>query len=332
MQTVSVNVMTLCVPCENRCRYCLLSYDGKTVGANYERSKQYALKFYNWLKNNRPDLSFVFGFGYSMEHPNLLEEIKFLQSINSPTGEFLQFDGMKFRSAEELYGFLTSLKEQGIKLIDLTFYGDREYHDKFAVRKGDFDYLIEILKTANAVGLHVQVGLALTSENASQINTLVEKIASFTPQRIFLFVPHSEGRGKSLENVRFSKKDYDLLDNNAKTLLNLNKFKTESDWLRTEYIPPKKRMISFSLTDENLEELENTPFDKAISKLEKLDDEYYSVIPDFVTLAKLYGDKTCNKFYSQRDLYLKYQQRYIEENGIKVYDVNDERQSFARRF
>ena len=81
MKTVSINVMNLCVPCENRCRYCLLSYDGKVSGVAYARSEAYAKRFYEWLKVNRPDLSFLFGFGYSMEHPELLHAIDFCQSI-----------------------------------------------------------------------------------------------------------------------------------------------------------------------------------------------------------------------------------------------------------
>ena len=98
MRTVSINVMNLCVPCENRCRYCLLSYDGKTSGVDYKRSEVYAKRFYQWLKENRPDLSFLFGFGYSMEHPDLLSAIDFCRSIGSATGDFLQFVGMKFRT------------------------------------------------------------------------------------------------------------------------------------------------------------------------------------------------------------------------------------------
>ena len=96
MKTVSINVMNLCIPCENRCRYCLLSYDGKVNGIDFARSKDYAQRFYEWLRENRPELSFLFGFGYSMEHPDLLDAVDFCQSIGSVTGEFLQFDGMKF--------------------------------------------------------------------------------------------------------------------------------------------------------------------------------------------------------------------------------------------
>ena len=95
MKTTSINVMNLCVPCENRCRYCLLAYCGTVNGVDYKRSEVYAKRFYEWLWDNRPELSFLFGFGYSMEHPNLLEAIDFCQSIGSATGEFLQFDGFR---------------------------------------------------------------------------------------------------------------------------------------------------------------------------------------------------------------------------------------------
>ena len=79
MQTVSVNVSNLCVPCCNRCRYCLLSWDGQLRGVDYGRSTAYARRFYDWLRENRPELSFAFYFGYSMEHPKLLESISFLR-------------------------------------------------------------------------------------------------------------------------------------------------------------------------------------------------------------------------------------------------------------
>ena len=137
MRTVSINVMNLCVPCENRCRYCLLSYDGKTRGVEYKRSEQYAQRFYQWLKENRPELSFLFGFGYSMEHPDLLDAVRFCQSIGSASGEFLQFNGLRFRGDAELEKLLQQLKDCGMKMIDLTFYGTEDYHDHFSARIGD---------------------------------------------------------------------------------------------------------------------------------------------------------------------------------------------------
>ena len=81
MKTVSVHVMDLSVPCANRCRYCLLSYDGRVNGVGFDRSMAYAQGFHDWLRQNRPELNFLYGWGYSMEHPRLPEAIRFCRSL-----------------------------------------------------------------------------------------------------------------------------------------------------------------------------------------------------------------------------------------------------------
>ena len=227
MKTVSINVMNLCVPCENRCRYCLLSWDGKLRGVEYERSRAYAERFYNWLQANRPDVNFAFYYGYSMEHPQLLETIDFARKIGSPGGKFLQFDGMKFRTDAEIRDLLTSIQAHGIELIDLTFYGTRDYHDRFAARKGDFDYMIRILEIANQIGLSVNAGIALNHENANQAGPLLEELKKHQLNHILCFVPHVEGRGETLNPVRFRQSDYDGLPQSVKELFNSRKFRTE---------------------------------------------------------------------------------------------------------
>ena len=332
MQTVSINVMNLCVPCENRCRHCLLSYDGRVNGVDYKRSERYAKYFYEWLKENRQDLSFLFGFGYSMEHPELLSAIDFCQSIGSATGEFLQFDGMRFRTDEELEALLRQLKAHGIKLIDLTFYGTESYHDRFAARAGDYRLMINTLRQANRVGLDVTVSIPIMHENADQLDELIAELEQFRTQRISCFVPHSEGRGHLLDPIRFSKADYKKLNENVRKRINANRFKTEKEWLQSGFPANEKRVLTVTLTPENVDFFENQPFEETIMYLERLDDDYYSVIPTVEELAKLYGDANSDRYYSARDLYLHYQRQYIVDNGIEIYDINDERQCFSRRF
>lgn len=332
MKTVSINVMNLCVPCENRCRYCLLSYDGKVNGVDYKRSVGYAKRFYEWLKENRPDLSFLFGFGYSMEHPELLNAIDFCRSIGSATGEFLQFDGMRFRTDEELETLLRQLKEHGIKLIDLTFYGTESYHDRFAARTGDYRLMINTLQQANKVGLDVTVSIPITHENVDQMDELIAEMKHYHTQRITCFVPHSEGRGRLLDSVRFSKEDYEKLSENVRKWLNTNRFKTEKEWLQSGFLVNEKRVLTVTLRPENIDFFEGQTFEETIAYLENLDDDYYATIPMVEDLAKIYGDPDGDRFYSARDLYLNYQRRYIADNGIAIYDINDERQCFSRRF
>lgn len=332
MNTVSINVMNLCVPCENRCRYCLLSYDGKTTGVEFSRSTAYSKRFSDWMKANRPDISFMFGFGYSMEHPDLLNAIQFCQSIDSVTGEFLQFDGMRFRTEQELHQLLSDLKRAGIRLIDLTFYGTEKYHDRFAARTGDFRLMINTLKMANQVGLDVSISIPLSHENATQIDDLLRQLEAFQTARIACFVPHSEGRGHLLDNVRFTLEDYEQLSERAKSYFNRKHFRPENEWLRSLPLPQStKRVLTITLTPENIDFFEQLDFQDTIAYLEKLDDTYYQVIPDFETLMKAYGDVDSTKMYSARDLYLHYQRRYIAQHHIEVYDINDERQCFSRR-
>lgn len=332
MKTVSINVMNLCVPCENRCRYCLLRYNGKTNGVDYKRSERYAMRFHEWLQENRPELSFLFGFGFSMEHPDLLSAIDFCQSIGSATGEFLQFDGMKFRTDEELDTFLRQLKHHGIKLIDLTFYGTEEYHDHFAGRRGDYSLMMRTLTIANRIGLDVTVSIPATHENVDQIDALIGTLNQYRTQRIVCFIPHGEGRGRLLESVRFSSEDCSKLSEDVRGRINWNRFKTEGQWLSDGFPVLEKRVLTVTLTPENVNFFEGLSFEETIAFLEKLDDDYYSAIPTVEELAKIYGSPNGDRYYSARDLYLNYQQRYISDHKIKIYDMNDERQCFSRRF
>ena len=332
MKTVSINVMNLCIPCENRCRYCLLSYDGKVSGVDYKRSERYARRFYEWVRVNRPELSFLFGFGYSMEHPDLLSAIDFCQSIGSATGDFLQFDGMKFRTDKELEMLLRQLKDHGIKLIDLTFYGTEEYHDRFAARRGDYQLMIHTLAMANKLNLNVTVSIPITHENADQMDALIADLNQYRTQRIACFIPHCEGRGRLLDHVRFSAEDYIYLSENVRKRINWNRFKTESEWLRCGFPVTDKRVLTVTLTPENVDFFEGLSFEETIAYLEKLDDSYYASIPPVEELARIYGDPKSDRYYSAWDLYMSYQRRYITDHSIEIYDMNDERQCFSRRF
>ena len=333
MKTVSINVSNLCVPCENRCRYCLLSWGGKLRGVEYDRSAAYARRFYEWLKENRPELGFGFYFGYSMEHPKLLENIDFLREIGSPGGEFLQLDGMKFRNDREILELLTGLQYHGIGLINLTFYGTEKYHDRFAARQGDFDYLLRILKTANKIGLDVSAGIALNHENSHQSGDLLAILQSYNLSRVFAFVPHGEGRGKNLESIRFRQSDYDAMPDSVKAVFNRSKFRPEMEWIReNNFTDPQKRVITLNLTPDNMDTFEALGFDDTIAYLERLDDTYYSAVPSLPILINRYGDLRGECYYSERDLFLKYQRRYISEECLNLHDVNDECTHFSRRF
>ena len=93
-----------------------------------------------------------------------------------------------------------------------------------------------------------------------------------------------------------------------------------------------KRVLTVGLTPENVDFFENLDFSDTIAYLEKLDDAYYDAIPTLPELAEMYGDVGEDRFYSERDLFLKFQRRYIREHQLNLPDMNDERGCFSRRF
>ena len=324
METKSINVFNLNIPCHNRCRYCLLSWNGKTVGIDYQRSVNYAKAFYQWLKINRPTISFAYYFGYSMEHPKLLDAIQFMQETNSPGGKFLQMDGMKHRNEKQLAELLSSLKAAGIKKINLTFYGTQSYHDKFAGRTGDFRLMANTLDIALSVGLEIEVGIPVIKENLQQLDALV---AFFTAKnvRLFLFTPHSGGKGKSLFPQKITLDDFQMMSADVKKYLNRDNNKTPHEWLCN---PPKKvdkRTLSLSLLPSNIDNLEKQSFDETLMALEKIDDNFYRSIPSFQDLLDRYVDTNDCRLYTKKDLYTIYRTRYIQENNLNIVDITDER-------
>lgn len=333
MQTTSVLIQSLCVPCGNRCRYCLLSWNGTAEGAEWTRSVALAERWLSELREKMPEVKASFSFGYSMEHPNLPETIKTLQRLGSPTADFLQCDGMKMRSGPACRELMQSLRGAGIKRLNFTVYGEREYHDRFAGRKGDYDLLLRMMNAAKATGIPFDAGVPLFSENVGQIDALIDVLRGAGSERVRLFVPHEEGRGKSLAAARVRKSDLSRLSEASKSLLNGDVYRTEGDWLHDpDPLPENGRMILLSLRADNIERYEQQSAVDAVREIEALDERYYAAFPPFCELAKTYGDPEGERLFGIRDLYHHFRTRYAEEHGVSVCDVTDERRSGSRRF
>ncbi len=333
METESVLMQTLCVPCACRCRYCLLSWDGKTTGVAWERSVRFAEKFKERFLEERPGLGFSFSFGYSMEHPDLKGALRVLKKIGSPQAGFLQCDGMCMRNEKECGELMDMLSSEGAGQLNFTFYGLERYHDAFAGRKGEFANILRMMKAASEKGLELSSGIALTSENADQIDRLIDilnKTAELS--RIFLFIPHEEGRGASIADIRFTEEDEKKLSGESLALLNREIFKTEGEWIREGFPVETKRTLIISLSEDNMERYESMDPLDIVKEIESLDEAYYGSFPSLEELAKAYGDPKGKRYYRQRDLFSCYRKVYAAEHGVSVYDVTDERQSGSRRY
>ena len=332
MQTTSVLIHSLCVPCYNHCRYCLLSWSGKVEGADWDRSVALAERWMDALRKQQPELKSGFSFGYSMEHPDLKGAIRTLRRLGGPTADFLQCDGMKMRDETECFALMDMLHGEGIKQLNFTLYGLSDYHDRFAGRKGDFELVLRMMRAAKASRLPFSTGIPLTAENIHQVDELVSVLRENGSERVFLTIPHEEGRGKLLRDVRLSMPEFLALSAETQTLLNTALFRTEGDWLRDpEPIHDTKRTVLIALRADNMDACEGRDVMSVVREIEALDESYYAAFPSFQELAGIYGDPNGEKLYRIRDLFYHYRAQYAQEHAIRVYDVTDERQSGSRR-
>lgn len=332
MQTTSVLIYSLCVPCCNCCRYCLLSWNGKSEGADWDRSVRLAERLLDELRAQRPEIRCGFSYGYAMEHPDLKAAVGTLRRLGGPTADFLQCDGMKMHSGTECLELMGMLRGEGIRRLNFTLYGLSDYHDRFAGRKGDFELILRMMRAAKASRLPFSTGIPLTAENVHEVDELVGILRDAGSEKVFLTIPHEEGRGKLLRDLRLSMGGFRSLSAETQKLLNRTLFRTEGEWLRNpEPIRDTKRMVLISLRADNLEDYESRDAASILREIEALDENYYASFPSFQELAKIYGDPNGEKLYRVRDLFYHYRTQYAQEHEIRVYDVTDERQSGTRR-
>ncbi len=333
IQTKSVMIQNLCVPCFNHCRYCLLSWNGREAGIPWERSVKLAERYIREINAQRPSVSVSFTFGYSMEHPELKNAIQTLRRLGSPMAEYLQCDGMAMRDAVQCMDLMRTLKEAGIKSLNFTVYGLREYHDRFAGRHGDFDLLLRMMNAVHETGIVFSTGIPITKENIRDTDELIHFLKDAGNEKITLFIPHEEGRGKSINPIRLQQQDLSVLSPESLRLLNRDLYRTESEWLKVpDPVRDTGRMIIISLREDTIEHYEKSNALSVVEEIETLDEEYYSAFPGFNELAEKYGDYEGDRLYRIRDLYHHYRSLYASDHKLEIYDVTDERFSGSRRF
>ena len=330
MKTISFWIANYCVPCHSFCRYCLLASCGKATGVDYKAGEALAGRIMREMKDARPDLSCGYYLGYCMDTPDLPDFLRFSREHQAPAAKFLQMNGFAFREDQELAELMEGIREAGVELIDLTFYGMEEYHDRFAGRKGDFRYLLRMLNQAVKAGLQVQVSIPLIRENLSQMPELYETLSVYPLRRCACFLPHTKGRGRTIPEQRITKQEFEQLPEEIRKTFAKTKHMTEAEWIVSdEMTEAGKRDLTLVLTPEKYEKYSRMSAAEILEELEKLDDRYLQEMPSVQELARMYGDPENRQLFRIRDLALIWQQRYIAETGNKIYDMHDETHSFS---
>lgn len=314
------------VACGCACKYCLLSSEKKSCGVDYYRGKRLAQRFLDWKLSGGYQLSLYYSIGFCADYPQLADNISFNRKLGFPGAEFLQCNGIRIMDNKETIMFVITLKESGITRIDTTFYGTQEYHDRFAARKGDYAFMLRLAEAAVNAGIICSPSMLLCEENLGMVGEVFDTLSPIAgTTHIHAFPQDYRGRGYLLEGSRLTSTGYEMLPLRVKEAFNIMRYKTEAEWLMSPLPEHTQRVLNIAIREDNIEMLENMSCDEIISYVEKLDDAYYDAIPTINVLAELYGDKDNTRLYRPRDLFWKWQKRYLQDNNIHIHDVTDER-------
>ena len=327
MKTISIGIHNPCVPCSCACKYCLLQSCKEAEGIDYYRGKKLAERFIVWAKNKSITPLPFYCISYCAEYPQLLDNISFNKENGFLGANFLQCNGLKIRTLSETDQFIKNIKSAGIENIDTTFFGNPKYHDSFAAREGDYDFMLLLAKRAAALDLNCSPTVVVSRESLSMLDELFDILESIPGiGRIYSFLPDYRGRGYLMEKARITVQDYEKLSDKIKKTFNISRYKTQKDWLSSGVLPEyTQRALTVTLRKDNIDRFENMSCDEIIAYVEKLDDDYYKAIPSINELAEIYGNKENEQLYRLRDLFWMWQKRYIHENHISIYDITDER-------
>ena len=304
-----------------------MGYNGGVAGAGYKRGKDLARR----IASESP-VKFNYYIGFCMDTPEHFDYIAFCRETGSSSGRFLQMNGFAGKLYGDIEVLMGRIRDAGVELIDLTFYGLPDYHDSFAGRAGDFELLMKMLKAANAVQLPAHISAPITEENAGQMEGLFDILSKFNTDSIGLYLPHAKGRGWLLEPKRLRNSTFEQLPMPVRLHMPKIRTQTEAQWHHEGVFPePEERCLTLSLTSKNIGRYEGISALDMIKELETLDDAFYAAVPPAAELAGLYGDPAGDKLYRYRDLVLFWTRKYVRENNIALHDMTDERGHFSVR-
>jgi len=255
--------------------------------------------------------------GYSCGSSEEREAKAFNAEHGQTASWLLTANGMPLRSESDLMEFLAEQKEAGITTVGVTFFGLREHHDTFARRKGDFEQMMLISRTAAEIGLGRRETIFLSHEGIREVPSLLEFLDVIPGQRERCITPWDyRGRGKSLEKDRVTASDILTLPEPVRAFINLGSYASEAEWIKrieADAPPTKsKRVYLITLWQDNIDRLEAMDCGGILEEMREVDDRFYQAIPSLPTLAQLYGRKTGDKLYARRDLEWRWIDLYLE--------------------
>lgn len=301
--------------CHCKCNHCLLcSGDEKIKKVPFEKLKELALKFQGVREGYKIDSALCI---YNCsEYDKLFEEMEINKNISFYPG-YQNLNGSKIREGTELKEWVGYLKQCGVTNANLSWFGERDFHDKFVNRKGYFDYLINLTKELKLQGVTWNNTVFLLKSNISQIEPLTNILKEYG-ENIYYSLLDYRGNAKNIYHEYLTEEDKDLLPKFIDETNIFHKHKPEYQWIKKveedDYPELKKRIMFLVATPNNIDSYLKMTVEEIFHMFHNIDHELQKSIPSIKFLSVNYGDKENRKLIDFRSLLWKWIDMYYDEN------------------
>jgi len=319
------NHLTLCLEimgCNQKCKHCYIP-DNKNKFKPLKDVKLILDKYSEVLSiTEKPRI-------YLHDEPTLYPEIIELLIYTSKKGikpvPTLSTNGVGFVKRDNWKDIISAFIDNGVKGLNMSLFGNKDYHDKFAGFKGSYKIIREAAKRAKALGLWIHWNLFLTKDNIDQMLSLYKELPDKSK---VLSIPGSTNKWIKWDNIHITDKEINLITKTPEKYFYSQKFpkskslyiKSENEWI--EMCLKGQNMKKYLENEEDsdyksmcLMEQDYNIFDMTFNQIFKvgnllkdslkelyLNEKCSRGLTEFnnsdpAILAKKYGDKNNNKVY-----------------------------------
>jgi len=293
-------------PCFHHCRYCQLR-TSKPRAVSFSGFEKLVNRFLDWrIVSGRPEFEVWPWYGNSHEHDE--EMLLGLRSIGRRLGyesDVVLLGGVAHRSMPEMRAWLQERRAAGIDTVVATFSGDREKHDYWNNKEGNWQFQLDTLHLAADMGFRLQERVLLLRDNLPSLERLFDALDTVeAAERNRWAIPlFYSGRAKRLESQRLTEGDFAALPKRIRDSLrgDHEKWRSERRWVelvREEGEPgPEEISPMLRVTEENLAWAEPLSCDEIIAALEERWRAAYAAMPSRRELCDGYSDPQGDKVY-----------------------------------
>lgn len=316
--------------CAHSCKYCSMGNKRLTRISN-DRYASFIMRFLEWgeAKHMLPypiEYTLNYSDDYDRATLEMLHMLKQRSDRKYPLGG-ITLGGLRCRSNEELRAWLVERQSFGCETVHASFVGNRETHDYWNGRSGNFDFIMATLSLAGELGMALGARLFVIKSTLASLNDLSEKLDRL-PQhndnwryaQPFFYA----GWASRFEEERIDEETRDslpgwlapLIQNGAQRDI----WRSEREWIAhiqniNEH--PTEVNLILNLTDENIDRLERMSCEAIVAEYEQRTRAAYAAVPSFHELCDLYGDKGGRHIYElERCIEMKWLDRHLAKHPL----------------